>query len=115
MKSPIEVIEELLTKNKLDQEMKEDEYKRAVLLLSTDLNQYILQELFTLLDDEKLLKVDELMKKDDQVGIIEIFDELGKDPNVLEYIEKSIANYKTTILKDLKEITKIIKKKRKDQ
>lgn len=111
MKTPVEIIENLLQETGLATDMKENELQEATFLLSVDLNQFILEKLFAMLGDDEIILIDDLLRKDDQIGIAAVFDALGQKPHVAEIIEAAVSEYVKNISSDLKSIAKIIKKK----
>ena len=103
------VIDDILKKSDATSELSETEQKNLKVAIGFDLNQFLIDTLYALLESDDLEKIEELITKNDQTGMQDLLDEIRKNKEIAKTLDIAIKEYSKDIIEDLKKLKKMMK------
>lgn len=112
MPEPLQVIENILHASGLDRSLNDTELKEVTFLLGLDLNQFLLEKLFSALSPQELKEIEGLIANKDSDAALAALIKVGEQKSVNAMIDAALEEYQKAIGGDFKKINSIVEGKK---
>lgn len=115
MPEPLQVIENILHTSGFDRSLNATELEEVTFLLSLDLNQFVLEKLFSALNHQELQELDSLIAAKNSAAALAALIKVGEKNNINTIIDAALEEYQKAIGGDFKIINSIVERKKAEQ